>query len=203
MLYKSIFICLMLFCATAHAQRPGGMWNAAGMVESTPIVAVGEVVEVVQVVHREKMEHGWQMTRNTGDFGWSDPSKYVVGYLSRLRIGEVLKPGPALSKYNKLTPGSIIDIFTPGTGLMVTDAPMPLTAQKRYLVFLRRFEVKDETLPNAAIYRPGDDVSKIMAFDRTKRYYEIVGDYWGGRELTKENGAKLLDEVRAAVKKER
>lgn len=201
MFCKLIVGCLISFCATLQAQSvDDSKWTY--VIKDSSAVVIVQIQEKVPIVNYEKTRAALRPVQEGNKtmvplFGGPD-----IGYLFRAKVLDTIKSDNSQQK-SKFTPGAVIGIFSRSN--CTAHAPC-LSEGKKYLLFLRPFDANDYQLKglqfdDAALYRGPTTLKHKIPFDpKDTLMFAQVSD--PAIELTRENTKKLLDEVRAAAKKE-
>lgn len=182
---------VFLVLRTAVAQvAPLPPWTVLGQ-ESSAVV-VGQVVEGnLWVIDPEKRARA-EVTPD-GKPTLPNPSLFVIGILSRVRVKEVIK-GATETKV-----GSTVNIFVPG--YFASHAPHFLTKGEECVLFLRPLGSNDKQFVRATVALPGTFAypSKQPRFDPKECYTPVREGY--AQVILRPGRMKVLDEIKQALAK--
>ncbi len=117
------------------------------------------------------------------------PFDYLVGYIVRVRVQEVLK------RDQWVRANQIIEIFAP----YKLEGGVSLPPKQRFLLALTPFNPKKAELANTSVLKAGQSLTKPgMPFNLSARYYTVAGDVNGVMLLTDKN-RRLIDEIKTSI----
>ena len=118
------------------------------------------------------------------------PLDYLVGYLFRIRVQEVLKSD------NRVRVNQTIEVFAP----FKLEGGVSLPARQGFLLALAALIPTKKEFGQTKVLKFGQSLSKQGAsFDLSSRYYTVVADANGAVRITDKN-RRLIDEIRTRVR---
>jgi hypothetical protein len=193
---KRLFLmigCVLGTMLAAQAQSPG--IDPRGLAKYSAPVVIGVVEGPWRMVIRpDKLPKiGQVKPQGNGTYTVELPRRqldYMVGYIFRVRVQEVLKPD------REVRTGQTIQVFAPFS----LEGGVSLPPKQRFLLALAGFSPKDEDFKKTSVLRVGQALSQQgESFDVRARYYVVSGNASGAVAVTDKN-RKLIQEIRAAVR---
>jgi len=176
-----------------QAQTPG--IDRRGLAAASAPLIIGVVEEPWQTVIRpDKLPKIGPIRRQpNGTYSVElpkGPFDYLVGYIVRVRVHEVLK------RDRWIRTNQTIEIFAP----YKLEGGVSLAPKQRFLLALIPFNPKKEDFERTSVIRAGQSLSQPGgSFDLRARYYTVAGEANGAVPLTDKN-RKLIEEIRAAIR---
>jgi hypothetical protein len=186
--------CVLIIGPLADAQTPG--IDPRGVAVNSSPVIIGVVEESWQRVIRpdKAPKAGKIIPQADGTYLVELPQRsldYVVGYIYRVRVQEILK-GDQWVRTNQ-----IIQIFAPQS----LEGGVSLPTKQRFLLALARFEPKKEVFANTSVSGVSEPLTKPGApFDLRARYYQVASDRNGAISITGKN-RQLIEDIKSAIRK--
>ncbi len=184
--------CLLATTLMAQAQAPGV--DPRGVMTYSAPVVIGIVEEPWQrVIRPDKLSRGGAVKQQpNGTYTVEIPqmsSDYLVGYIFRVRVQEVLKPD------RRVRIGQTIEVFAPFS----LESGVSLPPKQRFLLALAHFSPKKEDFEKTKVLKVGQSLfEQGIAFNLNARYYLVASDSNGAVAITDKN-RKLIQEIRAAI----
>jgi hypothetical protein len=190
LIVAAVYIVAMPFAV--QAQTPG--INQRGLAAASAPIIIGVVEEPWQTVIRPSMlpKIGPVRPQPNGTYSVElpkGPFNYLVGYIVRVRVQEVLK-------HDKwVRANQTIEIFAP----LRLEGGLSLPIKQRFLLALTPFSPKRNDFENTSVIKAGQSMSQQgRPFDLRTRYYVVAGEANGAVAITDKN-QKLIAEIRAAI----
>lgn len=118
------------------------------------------------------------------------PLDYLVGYIFRVKVQEVLK------RDRWVRVNQTIEVFSP----FQLEGGASLPKDQQFLLVLAPFTPKKEDFAKTSVVRHGESLSRAgTPFNMRTRYYSVAAEANGAVEITEKN-KKLIEEIRAAIR---
>jgi hypothetical protein len=185
--------CILAASLAAHAQAPGV--DPRGVAVYSAPVIIGVVEQPWRMVIRPDKLAKKSTAREQPDGTYivelpQKPLDYLIGYLFRIHVQEVLKPD------GRVRANQTIEVFAP----FRLEGGVSLPPEKRFLLALAAFIPKEKEFDKTTVIKVGQSSSKQGAsFDLRARYYSVVSDANGAVQITDKN-RRLIDEIRTLVR---
>jgi len=191
MLRAISLISFILVCIDTSAQtRALPPWSALG--EESTTVVVGDVLEEqLWVINPEKKAKA-EVTPD-GKPTLPNPSSFVVGILSRVRVTEVIKGT------GKIKEGDTANVFI--YGYFGSDRPHVLMKKEKCVLFLRPLDANNEQFAHATIVLPGTFAypSRQPRFDPGACYTPVQEGY--AQVILTPDTMMVADKIKQAIAK--
>lgn len=187
--------CILGSCGNSYGPCSSSGIDPRGLAVYSAPVVVGVVEEPWRTVIRpDKLpKPGTNKPQPNGTYVVELPQRpldYLVGYIFRVHVQEVLKSDRWV-RVNKT-----IDIFVP----FRLEGGASLPTKEPFLLALAPFSPKKEDFERTSVIKAGQSVSgKGASFDLRGRYYVVAGDANGAVPITAKN-RRLIEEIRAAIR---
>jgi len=177
---------------TAAAQSPG--INPRGLAAHGSPVIIGMVEEPLQTVIRPdrlpKTATSKRQSNGTYIVELPQPLDYLVGYIFRVRVQEVLKSD------RRVRANQTIEVFSK----FQLEGAVSLPKGQQVLLILAPFTPKKEDFEKTSVVRSGQSLSQGgTTFNMGARYYSVAAEA-NGAVLVTEKNRKLIEEIRAAIR---
>jgi hypothetical protein len=192
------FFLLVLFVSaitvTVEAQVPGV--DPRGLAAHGSPVIIGVVEEPwLTVIRPDKLAAQKVTVKRQPDGRYiaelpQRPLDYLVGYIFRVKVQEVLK------RDRWVRVNQTIEVFSP----FQLEGGASLPKGQQFLLVLAPFTPKKEDFEKTSVVRHGESLSRGgTPFNMRTRYYSVAAEANGAVEITEKN-KKLIEEIRAAIR---
>jgi hypothetical protein len=185
-------LCILAGTLEARAQAPG--IDPRGLATGGAPIVIGVVEGTHIVVWPDKMPKAGPVIRQpNGTYIAELPHMkldYMVGYIYRVRVQEVIKADHRVRLNDR------IEIFSAHQ----LEGGVSLPQNQRVLLILTRFEPKKETFTGSSVRNIGEITRRGVPFNLRARYYSVAGDANGVVLMTDLN-QRLIEEIRATVRR--
>ena len=194
MLRASLLLLFVIgMTVTVDAQSPG--INPRGLaVHGSPVI-IGIVEEPLRTVIRPDRLAKTVTTKRQSNGTYivelpQQPLDYVVGYIFRVRVQEVLK------RDRWVRANQTIEVFSK----FQLEGAVSLPKDQQVLLVLAPFTPTRQDFEKTSVVRQGQSLSQGGApFNMRTRYYSVAGEANGAVPITEKNH-KLIEEIRAAIR---
>lgn len=187
-----LITCVLVGTLAARAQAPGV--DPRGVAEHSATVVIGVVDEPLRMVIRpDRVAKTTDKVQPDGTYIVELPQRpldYLVGYIFRVRIQEVLKSN------NQLRANQMIEVFAP----FKLEGGVSLSRGQRFLLSLAAFIPTKKQFGETKVLKVGQSPStQGTSFDLRSTYHTVVADS-DGAVLISEKNRGLVDDIRILLR---